>query len=356
MTVTHIWLRAETKAQEQRTALPPSNAKKLIDAGYKVTVEKSTQSIFNDDDYFLVGCEIAEPGSWVEAPEHAIILGLKELPEASFPLTHRHIYFAHAYKEQSGWEHILGRFKEGKGKLFDLEFLLDGNNRRIAAFGYCAGFAGAALAVKSWIEQQSNEVPALTSVNSYNNKEELLQELKTDLSKFKQLPNLMVIGAKGRSGSGAIDLAKALDIETIGWDIEETQKGGPFKEINDANIFVNCVLINQDLPPFVTQEMLSDENRNLSVIADVSCDPYGSYNPLPIYNQCTTFKFPSIAIKAGEKPLELIAIDHLPSLLPKESSEDYSNQLLPYLVALNDENNPVWNKALEIFDHHCGKI
>ena len=210
MTTTHIWLRAETKAQEQRTALPPSNAKKLIDAGYKVTVEKSNQSIFNDDDYFLVGCEMAETGSWVEAPENAIILGLKELPEGTFPLNHKHIYFAHAYKKQSGWENILGRFKKGNGQLFDLEFLLDENNRRIAAFGYWAGFAGAALAVKTWIEQHASDIPALTSIHSYKNKDELLSQLKAGLNKYDRLPNLMVIGAKGRSGTGAIDLAKAL--------------------------------------------------------------------------------------------------------------------------------------------------
>lgn len=37
-------------------------------------------------------------GSWTSAPEDAIILGLKELPENNDPITHRHVYFAHCYK------------------------------------------------------------------------------------------------------------------------------------------------------------------------------------------------------------------------------------------------------------------
>ena len=48
----HIWLRAETKEQEQRTALTPENARQLLDAGFKVTVERSDQNIF-DDNYII---------------------------------------------------------------------------------------------------------------------------------------------------------------------------------------------------------------------------------------------------------------------------------------------------------------
>ena len=109
MNKTHIWLRAETKPDEQRTALTPSNAKQLLDAGFDITVECSAQNIFPDHLYQNIGCKIAQQGSWVDAPIQAIILGLKELPEASFPLIHQHIYFAHAYKEQSGWQNLLSR-------------------------------------------------------------------------------------------------------------------------------------------------------------------------------------------------------------------------------------------------------
>ncbi|KGJ92264.1 saccharopine dehydrogenase [Colwellia psychrerythraea] len=356
MTQTHLWLRAESKPQEQRTALTPQSAKQLLEAGFKVTIESSRQSIFSLDEYQSSGVEIAAEGSWVNAPSNAIILALKELPEDKFPLSHQHIYFAHAYKEQEGWQALLNRFTQGQGKLLDLEYLVDNNNRRIAAFGYWAGFAGAALAVMAWVNQQAKVTPPLADINSYASQQILLKELSDSLAKSNKKPKVLVIGAKGRSGSGAVALAKALDLETIEWDIKETKKGGPFLEILTMDILVNCVFINEDLPPFITKELLDDDNRSLAIIADVSCDPYGSYNPLPIYHQCTTFKSPCISIIAGEKPLNLIAIDHLPSLLPKESSEDYGQQLVTHLLTLNDQSQGVWPKALDLFNNKTAAL
>jgi saccharopine dehydrogenase (NAD+, L-lysine-forming) len=357
MNKAHIWLRAETKPYEQRTALSPKGAKALIDAGFKVTVECSSQNIFDDELYQQINAQLVPQGTWIDAPKDAIILGLKELPEDNFPLIHQHIYFAHAYKEQSGWQALLSRFKQGEGQLFDLEFLVDADQRRVAAFGYWAGFAGAALSVLSWANQQLNIDPPLKNISAYQDKQQLLGDLdklisevlnqseKLSLSK----PKLLVIGAKGRSGKGAVDLAKALSIEVLEWDLAETKKGGPFEEIIQADIFINCVLINQDLPPFITKELINNEARKLSVIVDVSCDPYGSYNPLPIYHQCTTFETPCIRIDST-KVLDLIAIDHLPSLLPKESSEDYGEQLLTHLLTLDDKSQGVWPSALALFN------
>lgn len=345
----HIWLRAETKPHEQRTALSPDGAKALISAGFKVTVECSSQNIFDQEFYRQFDVELVPQGSWVNAPKEAIILGLKELPEASFPLIHQHIYFAHAYKEQSGWQELLSRFKRGGGELFDLEYLVDAQQRRIAAFGYWAGFSGAALSVLAWANQQQNINPPLADISSYQDKQQLLVDLEQAISQTKSKPKLLVIGAKGRSGMGAVDLAQALSLEVLEWDLAETKKGGPFEEIIQADIFINCVLINKNLPPFITKELLGKAERKLSVIVDVSCDPYGSYNPLPIYQQCTTFKTPCLRIDDA-KVLDLIAIDHLPSLLPKESSEDYGEQLLTHLLTLDDKSQGVWPKALSLFN------
>jgi saccharopine dehydrogenase (NAD+, L-lysine-forming) len=348
MSKAHIWLRAETKPHEQRTALSPKGAKVLIDAGFKVTIECSPQNIFHQELYSQINANLVSQGTWIDAPKEAIILGLKELPEDDFPLIHQHIYFAHAYKEQADWQALLARFKQGGGELFDLEYLLDTQQRRVAAFGYWAGFAGAALSVLAWANQQQDITPPLADISSYQDKQQLLIDLKKAINKLKIQPKLLVIGAKGRSGKGAVDLAKALSLDVLEWDLAETKKGGPFVEINQADIFINCVLINQDLPPFITKELLNSEDRKLSVIVDVSCDPYGSYNPLPIYQQCTTFKMPCLRI-VDAKVLDLIAIDHLPSLLPKESSEDYGEQLLTHLLMLDDTSQGVWPSALALF-------
>ena len=56
--------------------------------------------------------------------------------------------FGHAFKGQRGAETLLGRFRAGGGRLYDIEYLVDEGGRRLAAFGYWAGFAGAAVSLK----------------------------------------------------------------------------------------------------------------------------------------------------------------------------------------------------------------
>ena len=46
-----LWLRAEMKPHEHRSALTPTTAKALLDAGFDVTVERDPQRIFEDDEY-----------------------------------------------------------------------------------------------------------------------------------------------------------------------------------------------------------------------------------------------------------------------------------------------------------------
>jgi saccharopine dehydrogenase (NAD+, L-lysine forming) len=55
--------------------------------------------------------------------------------------------------------------------------------------------------------------------------------------------------------------------------------------------------------------------------------------------------------------MSVISIDHLPSLLPRESSEAFSGDLLPYLLTLKDwQADPVWSGAKKLFDEKVGTL
>lgn len=126
--------------------------------------------------------------------------------------------------------------------LYDLEFLQDENGRRVAAFGYHAGFAGAALAVEAWAAQMKGE--ALGAVKPYPNEGELIAHIKKVVKEAGREPRVLVIGALGRCGRGAVDLCVKAGISEeniLRWDMEETKKGGPFMEI------VECEF---SFPPF----------------------------------------------------------------------------------------------------------
>jgi saccharopine dehydrogenase (NAD+, L-lysine-forming) len=51
----HIWLREETSDSERRTPLTPQDAGKLIERGFKITVEKSHKRVFPDEEYAKFG-------------------------------------------------------------------------------------------------------------------------------------------------------------------------------------------------------------------------------------------------------------------------------------------------------------
>lgn len=79
---------------------------------------------------------------------------------------------------------------------------------------------------------------------------------------------------------------------------------------------------------------------------------------MPIYTVATTFDNPTVPVDGVENPpVSVISIDHLPSLLPRESSEAFSGDLLPYLLKLNDwRNDAVWAGAKKLFDEKVGTL
>ncbi|TEB39179.1 saccharopine dehydrogenase [Coprinellus micaceus] len=356
-----FWLRCEKKEFERRSALTPTTAKKLIDAGFEIFVEKDEQRIFDDSEFEAVGCKLVENNTWPSAPSDIPIIGLKELPVSSDPLPHTHIQFAHCFKRQGGWSEVLARFYKGKGALYDLEFLNDENGRRVAAFGFHAGFAGAAAgALALAARKQGKELGLLTP---YANETAMVEDVKNALGGSGKGVKALVIGALGRCGRGAVDLFRKIGLDEddiVKWDMAETAKGGPFSEILDVDIFVNCIYLSSEIPHFVTRDTVvaAGKDRRLRVVVDVSCDTTNPYNPIPIYNINTTFDKPTVAVDVGpELPtLDVISIDHLPTLLPREASEQFSSDLLPSLLTFpNRSSERVWTDAAKLFQEKLGE-
>jgi len=351
--MTHLWVRAEQREHEERVGLTPDGASQLLAAGIRVSVEESDVRAIPITGYLDAGCEIVAQNSWLDAPEDAIIFGLKELPEDGTPLKHRHIMFGHAYKDQPDGQILLQRFRAGGGVLYDLEYLVGEDGRRVAAFGYWAGYAGAAVALKCWAALKQGDI--CDPVATYENADALIDDVSADLnSTLLPRPNAIVIGALGRVGTGARDLCAALDVKTNDWDMAETAHGGPFPEILDHDIFLNAILASSGCPVFV-QPSAKTAARHLSVIGDIACDPTSEFSPIKVYDRVTTWDNPALRVHL-DPPLDVTAIDNLPSLLPVESSQDFAGQLLPSLLTLIDLNGDVWGRAKAEFDHYLGLI
>ncbi len=345
--MTHLWVRAEQRPNEERVGLTPEGAASLIRAGLRVSVEDSKVRAIAINGYRAAGCDIVAENLWPQAPADAIIFGLKELPDDGTPLKHRHIMFGHAFKGQPAGRELLKRFKAGGGALYDLEYLVGDDGRRVAAFGYWAGYAGAAVSLKCWAAQQRGGIAG--PVRKVPSKAALLDELGTELASLSR-PRAIIIGALGRVGTGAADLCTALGVAVTRWDMAETATGGPFPEVLQHEIFLNCILARPGCPVFVPASAKTD-SRKLTVIGDIACDPTSDFSPIKVYDRATDWDAPALRV-ATTPPLDVMAIDNLPSLMPFESSLDYAGQLLPSLLTLGSLQSGVWGRAKAEFDRH----
>ena len=337
-----ICLRAETKAGEYRTPLVPEDVKKLLQADLRVLVESSSFRCFADKDYREAGCEIVKFGEWINLPpsKNTWILGLKELPAEPTDLTGQHIFFGHVLKGQKGSKNLLARFQKGGGTLLDLEYLMDEKKQRLVTFGYWAGYCGASLTLLHWLSDFLKLPSPIKNLHptTQENFQKQIQEL---VSKVKIKPQVLITGAKGRSGSGAAVVFQKVGIEPILWDKEETKILNK-KIILQQDILVHCVCVEKPSEPFLTRHDL-EQAKNLSLICDVTCDLNSANNLLPVYKKPTTWQKPVFSVKDR---LEVIAIDNLPSILPKESSLYFSQKLTPLLLKMNSE---VWQRCEHYF-------
>ncbi|MGW0474746.1 saccharopine dehydrogenase [Streptomyces coeruleorubidus] len=340
MTELHLWLRHEARTTERRTPVVPDDARRLVEHGVALTVEDSPQRVFPTEEYKAAGCRVAPAGSWVSAPRDAVVLGLKELPDDPAGLTHRHIFFGHAYKGQPGAAGLLRRFAAGGGALFDLEYLVDDTGRRLAAFGFWAGYLGAALAVL----QHRGRLRAPLTPTTKEALDETLKPAEAD-AEFTAL----VIGALGRSGRGARTAFATAGADPTCWDLAETRDLDR-RALLAHDVMVNAVLATSPVPPFLREQDLDTPERRLRTLCDVTCDVGSPLNVLPVYDETTDWDEPVRRLRE-DPPLDLIAIDNLPSLLPLESSADFSAALLPHLLDFG-VSGP-WGRCLDRFRQAC---
>lgn len=347
-----IWLRSETTANEPRTPLVPRDAGTIAREGLPVFVERCPQRVYPDEAYALNGCRLVDRGTWPASPPGAIVVGMKDLPSSDDPISQTHLFFAHAYKAQPGAERLLWRFGRGGGTILDYEYLVDEAGRRLVGTGFWAGFVGAALGVERWAEQRIG-VPAGAS-RPFATSRDIVERVRDVLARCKARPRVALTGPRGRCGKGAKALLESVGIAPEEWARDETA-GGPHARLLDFDVLVHCVGTQERHAPLLTRETLALPGRRLSVIADVTCDAGNPFNLLPLYDSPTRFDRPFHRL-ASAPGLELLALDRLPALLPRECSDEFSAKLLPLLAELLSGGSEAWRRAERYFRHHLERL
>jgi len=319
-----LFIRKEIN-NEYRAPLIPEDCGKLVCAGYEIFVEHSKNRCFSDEEYLRNGCELVN-----KPPDSAIIIGLKEITNPDF-YRFKNMYFAHCYKNQSNAKNILSQFAKNNGVIYDYEYIVDADNKRLIAFGFWAGFMGTCLGICQYLQKinSGEDLNNLKPIRSH--------EILEILYKVPFRVNIGIIGINGRCGQGCRSVLDKLMLE-----YKSHTRGCQF-DLYDCDIIINCI----HLKPYSQDVFISKDNLhrfpNLKVIVDVSCDVNASNNPIQLDYKVTNIYKPVCKYKH----IDIIAIDNLPTLLPKESSTEFSHKLVELIP-----NKDIWDNLEVLFRTH----
>lgn len=337
-----IYLRRELTNTEKRTVLVPTDAYTLIKDGWIIYVEKSQNRIYPDDLYADSLCVLTDLPWYNEKFSSSLIIGLKQFDHIDKLYTHTHIYFSHSYQAQIGSEQLLEQFAKSRSILLDLEYFLNPNGSRLVSFGFWAGFIGCGLGLLEYSNDQLN-YPSLNNLEYWDDSTLFIGEIKKqfDLLDEETKSNIQIglLGPRGNCGMGVQSLLESFGIPFVPID-RHTDKTKLFT----FDILINCIKLNPK-----SNETWFDSDTSFYkpiIIADISCDYTKPNNPIKLYDKNTTWSNP---VFKPNKFVKIISIDNLPSLLPKSSSDYFSNLFVKLLKDYLDDNNKIWEQNLNIY-------
>lgn len=318
-----IFIRREAIENEKRAPIVPNHIKRLFDAGLRVVIQSSENRIYTDSEYEAEGAIVTKEPWYSPQFGRALIVGLKELDHLENLHEHKHVYFSHSLKHQLGSERILQAFSNSKSLLYDFEYFTT-NGKRSLAFGKYAGIVGAVLGLQC-------ELKPLQSWRSFSS---LMKTVGPTEKK------IAILGSDGRCGSGVKYV-----LDTLGIHYTCFTKNDAVFALETYDIVYNCILLDES---YTT--VFFDETTKFTkpiVIVDISCDYSKKNNPIQLYTKATTWESPVFHYSEN---VRIIAIENLPSLLPKESSDEFSDLCTNLLLSFGSEQ---WQRCLDVFTHTC---
>ncbi|CAG8650331.1 29939_t:CDS:10, partial [Racocetra persica] len=369
-----IALRREDKSHwERRVALTPDTVSKLIkETGVKIYVQPCNKRIFNDNKFINAGAIVQEDISNAD-----VILGIKEVPTNQLIPNKTYMIFSHTHKGQLYNMPMLQDILDKKIRLIDYELMTDAQKRRLVLFGTHAGYAELAKsAVKDIGDAISDDgLPEdfnpMTFVftgtgNVSNGVQKIFKCLPHEYIKVKDLQECVKTPHKysNRKVYGCQVYLEDYLIDTrtrsFGTKADYYKNPGYYQSLFHTKIAPYTSMLihgsywDSRYPRLITKDQLREiqensNNRRLLCIADISCDIEGALE----FSHSTTIDDPFFYVDAVKnvehkkdegKGTQIMAVDILPTEIPRESSEHFSRSLYPFMKDLINgtiDNNPV---------------
>lgn len=395
-----IGLRRESKNYwERRVAIVPEHVSKLVQMGIKVLVQPSMTRCFADTEFVRAGAEIRE-----DLSEAQLIIGIKEVPIAELIPNRTYMFFSHTLKAQAYNMGLLDALINLNIRHIDHECIKNSQGR-LVAFGTFAGNAGVIdflQGLGKYLLMRGVSNPFLYERFSYMyySLEDALENVRK-IGKIIQnegIPNelrpmIWGITGTGRCAEGSLEVLvnfphivitpEQLDslevteesrthiyIVQFGtkdmfkrvadgeFDREEYRNEpekyrSVFKEkyCNKLSVIVNCLYYESKYPKIMTVQDFKMGTGRLLGICDISCDYMGS---VEICRKFTTPEDPFFLYNPQDDRIYTLVQDHvynsllyhsmdfLPSELPRDASNHFSNKLFEHVIELarDDPDTP----------------
>lgn len=392
-----IGIRHEDKyVMERRAPLTPRHVERLVKGkNLDIIVQTSAKRIFTDQEYLDAGARIAG-----NLNECSVILGVKEMPLSFFEPSKTYVFFSHVIKGQTYNMPMLRKMMELGCNLIDYEKIVDEQGKRLIFFGRYAGLAGMINSLWSLglrLNEYGYKTPFLRIKQAHTYAS--LAEAKKVISDVGQeiaekgmpaelRPFTVGFTGYGNVAQGAQEILGLLPVKEISPDkllnlkarkklpdnlvykvvfreehLSARNDGREFdlhdyysnpadfhsvfdKYIPHLSILMNCMYWDARYPRLVTKSYLEKAFKagrpKLTVIGDITCDPDGSIeithkgteieDPVFVYHPSTG----SYSMGHTGEGMLVMAVDILPSELPRDSSAGFADALVNFVKPIAD--------------------
>jgi alanine dehydrogenase len=373
----------ESRSDDRRTPLVPAHIKELLStfSDLSISVQPSEHRCFSDQEYEEQGAIITEDLSACN-----LVLGVKEIePDLLIPLK-SYMFFSHTSKIQPDnsaatqgtpgmdKKELLKEILKKKITLIDYENIRDDLSRRYLGFGRFAGIVGCYNSLNLYLETLGQKpMPRAHELNSY-------EKLKNNIGKRDFGNARIIITGDGRVARGSLEFLKFANIQKVLPDeyLQYNNSSAIFCNLptsvyvsnKDGNVFdlqhfinspeMYISVLDKYMPstsmlisshywdpksPRLFEKKDIEKYNNLKVIGDITCDVNGS---IPTTSRPSTIIDPYYyidrttlqEINQHNQALAIMAVDNLPSELPKDSSKEFGDgivkEVLPYILEKDD--------------------
>ena len=375
---TYIGIVRESRNDEYRTPIVPADIKKFKKNNTNINfiIQPSNNRCFSDEEYELCGAKINE-----NLNECSIIFGVKEIDPNILINNKTYLFFSHTFKIDKKQKNIGKDKKElllsilnKKIKLIDYENIREKNGNRCLGFGRFAGIVGCYNTLNLFLKVLGKQF--LASAYKINDYERLVLNLK---NLYFPKAKVLVTG-DGRVSKGVIELLNQTNIKEVSkkdflekkfddpifcnletkdyvinnsstnFNLEHFIKNpreyssSALQYLKETNIFISAHYWEPSSPKIFENEDLKNL-PSLNIVGDITCDINGS---VPTTIRSSTIEKPNYwidrnnlkEIEENNDGIAVMAVDNLPSELPRDSSAEFSegiiNEVLPFLLKEDD--------------------